>query len=103
MPITKNVVAHILRHVDAEDAKRDLSQVAGVAERAQYTRDAMESQAEDTKANSIDTILQTISNDAPVSDMQASFQRSITNMMDDPRPQLAFQMWVGKAQEQRGG
>ncbi|KKM66932.1 hypothetical protein LCGC14_1476220 [marine sediment metagenome] len=103
MPITKNVVAHILRHVDAEDAKRDLSQVAGVAERAQYVRDAVQGLAEDTKDNPIDTILATISDDVPLSDKQASFKRTLTNMMGEPRSQLAIQAWVGQGKEQRGG
>jgi hypothetical protein len=36
---------------------------------------------------------------------QAAFKRSVTNMRvaGETRPQLAFQAWVGKNQERRGG
>ncbi len=103
MPVTKEVIAHILRHVNAEAADRDPSQAEGVAERAQYVRDAVRNLTDDTKDNPLDTILQAISGDAPGGSKRTSFRRAVTNMAGDSRPQLAIQAWVGKGEEQRGG
>jgi hypothetical protein len=103
VPVVKELVAHILHHVDAEDATRDQSQAAGVADRAQYVRDAVRNLTADTKDSPTDSILQTISDDALLTDKQTSFQRAITNMKGESRPQLAIQTWVGKAREGAGG
>ena len=103
MPVVKELVAHILHHVNGEAATSDASQVAGVADRAQYVRDAVRNLTTDTKDNPIDAILQTISKDASLSAKQASFKRAITNMLGEHRPQLALQEWVGKGREIRGG
>lgn len=101
MPAAHQVIAHILHHVNAEAADSDPSQVAGVAERAQYVRDAVRSLATDTKDRPRDTILQAISDDALSNVKQASFRRSVVNMKGDDgvRPQLAIQTWVGKGLE----
>lgn len=99
MPMVKEVIAHILHHVNAEDAERDPSQVTGVADRAQYVRDAVRNLVTDTKDTPRDTILQAISDDALGDAKQASFRRAITNMTGEPRPRLAIQTWVGKGRE----
>ncbi len=99
MAITRDIVAHILHHVNAEDAERDPSQVTGVADRAQYVRDAVRNLVVDTRDSPLDTILQTISDDALGDAKQASFRRAITNMTGEPRPRLAIQTWVGKGRE----
>ena len=103
MPVVKEVVAHILHHVNAEAANRDPSQAEGVAERAQYVRDAVRNLTADSKDSSLDTILQAISGDALGGAKRAPFRRAITNMAGDSRPQLAIQEWVGRGQEARGG
>ena len=105
MPITKDIISHILHHVDAEDATRDSSQVAGVARRAQYVRDAVAGLKADTKDVSLDTILASISTAASLSADQVSFKRAIQWQRDEKetRPQLAIQAWVGKAEEKSGG
>lgn len=103
MPVTKDVIAHILLHVNAEDATRDSSQVAGVARRAQYVRDAVATLKTDTKDVSLDTILADISSAASLSADQTSFKQALQNQRDEKttRPQLAIQTWVGKAKETR--
>ncbi len=103
MAVVKEVISHILAHVNAEAADSDPSQVAGVTERAQYVRDAVRNLAADSKDNPIDTILQTISDDAPRGAKRASFRRALANMRDEPRPQLSIQAWVETGQERRGG
>ena len=72
MPIAKEVTAYILFHVNAEASDSDPSQVAGVVERAQYVRDAVQNLVADTKDNPLDTILQKISDDALGDDRQRS-------------------------------
>lgn len=101
----KDLVKHILHHVDAEAATRDSSQVAGVASRAQYVRDTVAGFKTDTRDLSKDAILVELSGAASLSALQVSFQKTITNMRlgGETRPQLAIQTWVGKAQERRGG
>ncbi len=101
----QDLVTHILRHVDAEDAESDPSQVAGVAARAQYVRDTVASFRADTRELSKDAILAELSDAASLSVLQVSFQNSVANMRDEgeTRPQLAVQTWVGKNRERRGG
>jgi hypothetical protein len=97
----KDLVAHILRHVDAEDATRDSSQAAGVAARAQYVRDTVDSFKTDTRELSKDAILVELSDAASLSASQVLFQSVITNTRADDgvRPQLSIQAWVGKNRE----
>ncbi len=101
----KDLVAHILHHVDAEAAESDLSQVAGVAGRAQYVRDTVAGFKTDTRELTKDAILVELSGAASLSALQVSFQKAMTNTRADDgiRPQLSIQAWVGKAQERRGG
>lgn len=102
MPPVKNLVKHILYHVDAEDATRDGSQAVGVAERAQYVRDTMSGFKTDTRELPKDAILVELSSAASLSALQVSFKNSITNTRADDgiRPQLSIQAWVGKNREQ---
>ena len=101
MPVPKDLVAHILRHVNAEAADSDPSQVAGVAGRAQYVRDAVRNLAADTKDNPLDTILQSISDDAPGGAKRASFRRAMANMRDsgERAPWIAVHEWVARGRE----
>ncbi len=103
MPIVKDVIAHILHHVNAEAATSDQSQVAGVSKRAQYVRDSVAALEANTKDVSLDTILADISSAASLTADQTSFKRAIQNQRDSKttRPQLAIQAWVGKARETR--
>ena len=103
MPIVKELVAHILGHTNAEAATSDESQVPGVPGRAQLVRAAVGGLAADLRDLTVDAVLQEIAVAAPALPEAASFQRAITNMLGQPRPQLAIQTWVGKNQEQRGG
>ena len=105
MAITKELIRHILHHVNAEAADSDDSQAPGVAARAQYVRDAVRNLVTTTKDNTRDTILQTISNDALADAKQTSFRRAIANIRsaEETRPQLLIQEWVGKNLEEHGG
>ncbi len=105
MTQVKELVGHILHHVDAEDATRDSSQAAGVADRAQYVRDTVAGFKTDTRELSKDAILAEVSDAASLSASQMSFQNTITNTRADDgiRPQFSIQTWVGKNQEKPGG
>ena len=103
MSIVKELVTHILLHVNAAAGDSDPSQVAGVTERAQYVRDAVQNLVDDSRDTPLDTILQTISDDASGDTKQAAFRRMIVNTLGDPRPQLTIQTWVGQGLEDRGG
>ncbi len=104
MPVVKDLVAHILRHVNAEAAESDPSQVAGVDKRAQYVRDALRGFALDQRELPLDTALQFVAGGAPTSPEQDSFKRVLGNIRDEVmRPQSAIQTWVGKNQERPGG
>ncbi len=99
MVLARDVVAHILLHVNAEAATRDPSQVPGVAERAQYVRDASARFLTDTRQQSRDKIMLDVSAAAVLDVKQASFQRTIANLLGDARPQQAIQDWVGQNEE----
>jgi hypothetical protein len=101
----EDLVAHILRHVNAEAATSDSSQAAGVAARAQYVRDTVGGFKTDTRELSKDAILAELSGAASLSALQAAFQQVVTNMRSEgeTRPQLAVQAWVGKNWETRSG
>lgn len=103
--VVQDLVKHVLHHVDAEAAERDSSQVAGVADRAQYVRDTVAGFKTDMRVLSLDVILEALSNAAALSVSQAAFKRSVANMRaeGETRPQLAIQAWVGKNREMRGG
>ncbi len=77
MPVTKDVIAHILKHVDAEASDSDPSQVAGVGRRAQYVRDTLASFKTDTRDLKIDALLVEIDTAASLSADSASFKRTI--------------------------
>ena len=101
MPVTRELIAHILHHVNAEDATRDPSQVAGIGRRAQLVRDAVQGLVSDTRDIRLRDILQAIYDAIPSRAGRASFRRAIENMRSegDERPQLAIQARVGKAKE----
>ena len=103
MPRVREVIAHILHHTNAEAAESDPSQAPGVAGRAQLVRTTVGGFEADTRDLAIDALLQEITDAMPALPEAASFQRAITNMLGEPRPQLAIQGWVGKNQERRGG
>lgn len=100
----RDLVEHILHHVNAEADSRDSSQVKGVADRARYIQYMMRGFAADERELSRDAVLAEMSNAASLSAEQVSFKKAITNMRPDDgvRPQLAIQAWVGKAQEKVG-
>jgi hypothetical protein len=101
----EDLVRHILRHVNAEAATRDSSQVAGVAARAQYVQDTVSGFKTDTRDLSKDAILAEVFDAASLSALQVSFQNVITNTRVDDgiRPQLSIQAWVGKNREPHSG
>ena len=103
MPRVRNLIAHILHHVNAEAADSDPSQVAGVSRRAQLVRDAVQSLRTDSRDLTIRDILRAIYDAIPNRAGRASFRRAIENMRAEggTRPQLAIQTWVGKARETR--
>lgn len=96
------MVDHILLHVNVEDAVTRSIQVPGVAERAQYVRDAVGNlvfQPEDDWSR--DTILTVISAAAPVGPLESAFQSVISNTLSDEchRMQLMIHEWVCRAWE----
>ena len=103
MPLVKELVAHILHHVNAEAATSDHSQAPGVQGRAQLVHVAVAGLVNDARDVPVGDTLQEIALAAPALPDTASFQTALTNMLDDPRPQLAIQAWVGTKQEQIGG
>ena len=103
MPVVKELVAHILYHVNAEASDSDPSQAPGVQGRAQLVRVAVAGLVNDARDLPIDKVLQEIALATPAIPDTASFQKALTNMMGEARPQLAIQAWVGEKQEQRGG
>ena len=103
MTVVKELVSHILFHVNAEAADSDPSQAPGVPGRAQLVRAAVGGLAADLRDLTVDEVLQEIALAAPALPEAASFQTAIMNMLGQPRPQLAIQTWVGKNREKRGG
>ncbi len=99
MVLARDVVAHILLHVNAEAADRDPSQAPGVAERAQYVRDAVTRLASDTRQRSRDKIMLAISDEAALDSKQDSFRRAVEDTLGQSRPHLGIQAWVGKGEE----
>lgn len=101
MPVTKDVIAHILKHVNAEAGDSDPSQVAGVARRAQYVRDAVASFKADTRDLTIDMLLAEISTAASLSADSESFKRTIQNHRDRSgyKPWIPIGEWVSKELE----
>jgi hypothetical protein len=98
MPRVREVIAHILHHTNAEAAERDASQVAGVAQRAQLVRDAVQSFAVDNRDMTLSDLLLAIYNAIPSGADRDSFRRALTNIRAESgtRPQLAIQEWVGR-------
>ncbi len=103
MVLARDVVAHILLHVNAEARDSDRSQAPGVAERAQYVRDAVTRLSTDTRQRSRDKIMLAISDEAALDSKQASFRRAVDSTLGESRPHLGIQEWVGKGQEDRSG
>ena len=103
MVLARDVVAHILLHVNAEARSSDRSQAPGVAERAQYVRDAVARFSSDKREQSRDKILLDISGEAAVDTKQESFRRAVEDTLGQSRPHLGIQSWVGKNQERGGG
>ena len=105
MPVVRQVIRHILEHVDAEAADSDASQVDGVDRRAQLVRDAVRGLVADDRDITLRNLLQAIYDAIPSRTGRDSFRRAMVNMRNagTTRPQLAIQAWVGKAKESRGG
>ena len=103
MPVVKELVTHILHHVNAEAATSDSSQAPGVQGRAQLVHVAVAGLVNDARDLPIDRVLQEIVLATPAIPDTASFQKALTNMMGEVRPQLAIQAWVGEKQEQPSG
>ena len=101
MPLVKDLVSHVLLHINAEAADSDSSQKAGVQGRAQLVRAALAGLEADNRSMQLGDIVQEISDRIPNRAGRASFRRAIVNMQGDHRPQLTIQAWVGKARENR--
>ena len=102
MPVVREVIRHILHHVNAEAAESDASQVAGVVGRVQIVRNAVQGLVTDDRDTPLDDLLQSISAAVSAGTEQQSFRSALTNMMGGSRPQLAIQAWVGKKLESHG-
>lgn len=102
MAIVKEVIAHILLHVNAEiPDPLDEDQVVGVEERAQYVRDTLSSLTTDSSQKSESDLIQVISDKTTTDTKQDTFKRMLTNI--EQKPQLAIQDWVGKNREKIDG
>jgi len=99
MTLVKEVVAHILFHVDAEAATSDASQVSGVAQRAQLVRDAVATLKADSRDLTLSDLIADIRALVPAGSRKASLRRALANI--EQRPQLSIQTWVGKNRENR--
>jgi len=98
----KELITHILLHLNAEDSgEEDPSQTPGVAKRAAYLRTYMESFLSDTTETTKDGFLALLSSGVAVDVDKTSFQTMIQNIRDEGNssPQLAIQEWVGKKEE----
>jgi hypothetical protein len=118
--IVSEVVAHIIHHVDAEDtliqdpSQKDgvkdradyvkESQKDGVKDRADYVKDAFQPYEDDLRDLPIYAFLQEVAANAPPKQLRPRFRRVISNIeaIEDPRPRLAIQHWVGTEEEERG-
>ena len=104
MPRVKDVIEHILHHVNAEAATSDASQAPGVQGRATLVRLSVDTLKSDNRNIPINDILLEIHNLAPSHSDRSSFRRTITNIINSniPRPRLAIQAWVRDIEEKRG-
>lgn len=104
MPIVSEIVDHILHHVDAEDTLiPDPSQVPGVRGRATYARQFFNSFLGDTRDLDQYVFLNEASGVAPPNPRRGSMRGMLAaaEAINDPRPRLIIQEWVGKATENR--
>ena len=102
MIIVKEIIAHILFHVNAEvPDPLDEDQVAGVEERAQYVRDTLRTLTTNSSQKSEGEIIQMISDKTKTDSKQDTFKRALANI--EQKPQLAIQDWVGKNREKPDG
>lgn len=101
--VVKDLVAHILLHVNAEVVERDFSQTAGYDNRAQHVRDMVEGFKNDARDLPLGTIITELANTPSLSALDPAFKRTVASMKGEARPQLVLQEWVGKMREQRGG
>lgn len=97
MVLVKDVVEHILFHVDAEASDTDPSQVSGVSQRAKAVRDAVATLKADNRNLALGDLLLEIRGLVRNGSRKASLQRALGNI--EQRPQLAIQTWVGKNRE----
>ena len=97
MALVKDVVEHILFHVDAEASDSDPSQVSGVQQRAKAVRDTVATLKADNRNLALGDLLFEIRGLVRNGSRKASLQRTLGNI--EQRPQLALQAWVGKNRE----
>ena len=103
MAIVREIVSHILHHVDAEASSTDESQTDGVPDRADYVLDAIDTFTDDERDIEVVTWLREFALEGKPGRLRGSFRRMLMNAEDDPRPRLVIQEWVGKNTERRGG
>lgn len=103
MPVIREIVEHVLFHVNAEAASSDDSQASGVSTRAQFVRDAVASLIADNRNISRGRILQELRALAPGGPSRNSFRRTLAHSIsvDDDNLQLTIQAWVGQNVERR--
>jgi hypothetical protein len=99
MALVKDVIAHILLHVDAEASDSDPSQAPGVQERAKLVRDAVATLKDDARDLTLANTILAIRGDVPGDSRKASLLRALDNIGDGTRPQLALRAWVGQNNE----
>ena len=103
MPVTKDVIAHILKHVNAEASVADDTQTPGMVGRAQYVRDAVDGIKVDNRDLSMDAILAEMVAVAPVGTDQTAYRAACATERGRPianqKPWLAIHGWVSKEQE----
>ena len=97
MDRVREIVAHILLHVNAEAADRDPSQAGGVQERARLVRDTLRSLNADERELSLNDSLLAFRALVPTNTREASLRRALANIKE--RPQLAIQEWVSTNRE----
>lgn len=101
MPVVKEAIRHIREHVVAESADADPTQTAGMADRARFVLDAIQSLRNDPRDLPLRDTLVAIHGLIPSGPNQASFRRAMVNMRDsgEQTPWLAIHEWVARGRE----
>ena len=97
----KEIITHILYHVNAESRESDPSQVGDVQGRAAYVRSVLQRYESDARKLEKYDLLREVSRDAAANPQRDSFRRLLSNLEvnDNTSPRAALQEWVATGEE----